>query len=449
LPVGDPLHVVVDEGLGNAAYLVDLGDGRALAVDPSTDLRALRNEARRRGLSIAYVAETHLHADFLSGACRLAASDGATILASRAGGRAFEHVGLADGDEVDLGGLVLRGLSTPGHTDEHTAFLLLDDDRPLGVFSGGSLLVDAVARTDLVDPDRVEELARAQYRSVRRLLELPDETALWPTHGTGSFCASPPGADRTSTIGHERTTGSLARASDEESFVKELMGSLGSFPPYFLRLPERNRVGVRDVPSAIEPLDAAAVARLREAGATVVDARMMGRFAVGHVPGSLSIELRPAFATWVGWLDPAGAAVVVVRDADQDPEEIRAQAAKVGVQLAGELTGGIEAWQSAGMPVASIALHGPEDVRAAQLVDVRQDSELAAEHVQGSRHVELGTLADAELPAGPLVLMCGHGERAMTGASLLEAAGRHDVSVMVGGPSEWARANGVTASPGA
>ena len=234
---------ILDEGLGNNSYLLDLGDGRALAVDASRDLRALRAAAGERGLTVAYAADTHLHADFLSGALQLAASDGATVLASRSGGREFPHRGLDDGDEVDLGGLTLRTMTTPGHTHEHVAFELVDGPRVVGVFTGGSLIVGSAARTDLVAPDRTEELARAQYRSLRRLAELDDDVAVWPTHGAGSFCSAPPGAERTSTIGIERVTNALLRAGDEDTFVRQLLDSLGSFPPYFLRLGETNRQG--------------------------------------------------------------------------------------------------------------------------------------------------------------------------------------------------------------
>ena len=238
-----PVIPVVDEGLGNSAYLVDMADGRALAVDASRDLRTMRAEAARRGLRIAYAADTHLHADFLSGAVQLAAEDGATVLASRAGGREFPHRGLADGDEVDLGGLRLRTLATPGHTHEHIAFEMLDDRHTLGVFTGGSLIVGSAARTDLVSPERTEELARAQYRSLRRLAELDDEVAVWPTHGAGSFCSAPPAPERTSTIGTERATNALLRAGSEDAFVTQLLDSLGTFPPYFLTLGEINRRG--------------------------------------------------------------------------------------------------------------------------------------------------------------------------------------------------------------
>ncbi|GAC1326662.1 MAG: hypothetical protein NVSMB13_12030 [Mycobacteriales bacterium] len=183
--------VLVAAGLGNNSYLLDVGDGRALAVDASRDLRALRERARDRGLRVAFAADTHLHADFLSAAADLGAS-GATVLASAAGGREFPHQGLHVGDEVDLGGITLRGLVTPGHTEEHLSLLLLEGSLPIGVFTGGSLLVGAAARTDLVSPERTEELARAQYRSLQRLATLPDDTAVWPTHGAGSFCSAPP-----------------------------------------------------------------------------------------------------------------------------------------------------------------------------------------------------------------------------------------------------------------
>src|SRR5205085_10890858 len=126
-----------------STYLVDLGDGRSLVVDASRDLRAVQIATAARGLRIAFAADTHLHADFLSGVRQLAASDDITVLASAAGRRLFPHTGLGDGDEVDLGGLRLRAMTTPGHTDEHLSFLLLDGDEQLGVFTGGALLVGA------------------------------------------------------------------------------------------------------------------------------------------------------------------------------------------------------------------------------------------------------------------------------------------------------------------
>jgi hydroxyacylglutathione hydrolase len=443
-----PVIPVVDEGLGNSAYLVDLSDGRALAVDASRDLRALRAEAARRGLWVAYAADTHLHADFLSGAVQLADDDGATVLASRAGDREFPHRGLADGDEVDLGGLRLRTLATPGHTHEHIAFELLDDRRTLGVFTGGSLIVGSAARTDLVSPDRTEELARAQYRSLRRLADLDDDVAVWPTHGAGSFCSAPPGSERTSTIGTERATNSLFRVESEDVFVKQLLNSLGSFPPYFLRLGEVNRRGPELAKGETLPVLAAdEVVRLRENGAEIVDVRPVRDFADAHVPGSVSIPLRPVFATWLGWLVDAGKPIVVVRNADQDPAEILWQARKVGYDnIVGELTGGFAAWTAAGEPTGSIPVVGVEELERARALDIRQDNEYGAGHVPGADHIELGSLPDhvGDVPDEPLVVMCGHGERAMGAASLLARAGRRDVTVLEGGPDDWAEKTGNT-----
>ncbi|HZI97666.1 MAG TPA: rhodanese-like domain-containing protein [Actinomycetales bacterium] len=455
---GPTVLPVVDEGLGNSAYLVDIGDGRALVVDASLDLRAVRAAAAERGLTVAFAADTHLHADFVTGALALAATDGATVLASAAGARRYPHTGLADGDEVDLGGLRLQALSTPGHTGEHLAFTLLDGDEPLGVFTGGSLIVGAAARTDLVAPDRTEELARAQYRSLQRLLTLGDQVAVWPTHGAGSFCSAPPGADRTSTIGREKATNALLDAEDEDAFVASLLGSLGSFPPYFLRLAEVNRRGP-DLPSSagLPSLTVAQVGALRADGADMIDVRPVDQFAAGHVPGALSIPLRPVFATWLGWLASHERALVVVRAADQDPDEIRWQALKVGVSnLAGELAGGMDAWTAGGQPTTVTALTTPEDVRApdeppgsaSAVIDVRQASEFSSGHVPGAAHVELGELAGRidEVPDGPVVVMCGHGERAMTAASVLERAGRRGITVMTGGADDWARRHGRTLS---
>lgn len=450
---GLSVETLVDEGLGNSAYLVDLGDGRALAVDAARDLRSVRELAARRGLTVAYAADTHLHADFLSGAVQLAATDGAVVLASAAGDRAFPHRGLRDGDEVDLGGLTLRAWTTPGHTDEHLAFLLLDGDSPIGVFTGGSLIVGAAARTDLVAPERTEQLARAQYQSLQRLMQLPDQVAVWPTHGAGSFCSSPPGAERTSTVGRERTTNSLLASADEDEFVARLLGSLGSFPTYFGWLGEANRRGpaLLPEPSTLAPLTVEHVRRLADDGATVVDVRPIEQYAAAHVPGSLSNELRPAFGTWLGWLLPQDARVVVLRNPDQDPAEVLGQAAKIGVEIVGELAGGIDAWTDADMTTTSTAVvtatNAADDDR---MLDIRQDAEFAAGHVPGAAHSELGALAAvaASLPDGRVTVMCGHGERAMSAASVLERSGRNDVSVLLGGPSDWAAAHGVDLDSG-
>lgn len=445
---GTPIVPIVDEGLGNSAYLVDLGDGRALAVDVPQDLRAVRAAAARYGLRAAFAADTHLHADFLSGARQLAAEDGAQVLASAAGGRAFGHRGLADGDEVELGGLTLRAWATPGHTAEHLAFLLLDGARVLGVFTGGSLLVGAAARTDLSGAEQAEPLARAQYASLGRLLTLPDATPVYPTHGAGSFCSAPPGAERTTTIGRERATNPLLAAGDEDAFVKTLLASLGTFPGYFLRLPEENRRGPAVVPSTpvLTPLTPGQVLAMQNDGGQVIDVRPVPAYAAGHIPGSLAIPLRDAFATWLGWLVPDPAApLVILAGPVQDLGEVIWQALKIGYgNLAGILDGGLPAWEAAGQPVAATPLLTPRQVDPATVIDVRQAGEYTGGHLPGARNIELGALtSQAALVEGrPVVTMCGHGERAATAASLLERAGHTAVAVLLGGPPDWAQATG-------
>jgi glyoxylase-like metal-dependent hydrolase (beta-lactamase superfamily II) len=440
---GERLMSLVDEGLGNSAYLLDTGDGRALAVDPPRDLRALRAAAGRRGLTVAWAADTHLHADFLSGVVQLAATDGATILASAAGMRAFDHRGLADGDEVDLGGLTLRALATPGHTDEHLSFLLLDGSTPVGVFTGGSLIVGSAARTDLLGDDRTVELARAQYVSLHRLAALPDATAVWPTHGAGSFCSAPPGAARTSSIGAEKTGNPLLAAPDADAFVDQLTASLGSYPTYFRWLTEANRRGpaVIDGQPQLPGLPADQVGQLLAGGAVVVDVRPVADVATGHVPGAIAIPLRAQFATWLGWLIDPKTPVVIVRNRDQDPAEILWPALTIGFdRLVGELAGGMAAWTGR---MAATRLVRPHQVDL-PVLDIRQAAEYAGGHLPGAVHLELGALPAAldAAPPGPTVVMCGHGERAMTAATLLERADRHDLAVLVGGAHDWAAATG-------
>lgn len=448
------LVAVVDEGLGNSCYLMDLGDGSALVVDPPRDLRAVRKAARAAGLAIRVVADTHLHADFLSGAVQLAHDDGALVVASAVGGRGFTHRGLHDGEDVDLGGLVLSAWATPGHTDEHLAFVVRDGTHPVGVFTGGSLIVGSAARTDLLGEDRTEELARAQYASLRRLATLPPTTAVWPTHGAGSFCSAPPGAERTSTIARELAGNPLLGIGDEDDFVATLLGSLGSYPPYFRRLAEINRRGpdVLDTATAavvaalpVAALSVVAVRDRRTQAALVLDVRPVTDYAAAHVPGALSIPLRAQFATWLGWLTTPDVPLVVVRNADQDIAEVVWQALNIGYhRVIGELAGGMAAWVAAGQPTASTALTGPDRIGDRQVIDVRQPAEFRDGHLLAAVPVELGEIATMaeHLPTTPMVLMCGHGERAASAASVLERAGHRDLAILLGGPQDWARTTG-------
>jgi hydroxyacylglutathione hydrolase len=447
------VHPAVDEGLGNSAYVVELGEGRALVIDPARDPTPYRELARRRRLQIAYAAETHLHADFLTGSRELAAADSAQILAPHASCLGFPHQGLEDGQEIDLGGLTLRVLATPGHAPEHVSYLLLDGGRPLALFSGGALLVGTVARTDLAGPELTQPLARAAYQSLhQRLLPLPDELPVYPTHGAGSFCAAPGEGRRTTTIGAERRHNQLLAVPDEDAFVARLLAGFGSYPPYFLRLRDRNRVGPELLGADWRVLPLLSTDQVQQhlaAGGMVIDARPVTAFAAGHVPGAISIELRPAFASWLGWLLDDTQPLVFVLDDGQDRGELARQCRTIGYDhLAGELAGGMAAWRAANLPQAQLPVVEAErlDEHAGVVLDVRQASEVADGHLPGAVAVELGALAGDQLPAqlpdGPVTVMCSHGQRAMTAASLLERAGRKELRVVHGGPREWQRATG-------
>ncbi|HTK16279.1 MAG TPA: MBL fold metallo-hydrolase [Acidimicrobiia bacterium] len=437
----------VDEGLGHSSYLVDLGDGRALVIDPPRVPIGHVAEARARGLEIAFTADTHSHADYVSGSPELAAQ-GAIFFASEGADLEIAHRAVAAGDEIELRhGLVLRAVATPGHTPDHLAYLVCENDRPTALFSGGSLMVGTVGRTDLLGPEPREDLARQLYRALRdEILTLPDDLAVYPTHGAGSFCSAPGASDRTTTIGRERATNPMLAIADEDTFVERLLAGFGSFPTYFSRLPELNRRGPRLYRSfpALDRLDVARVRELIAAGAVLVDVRTIEDFAAGHIAGALSIELRPVFASWLGWLvDPDQPLVFVLAD-DQDRAELVRQCLDVGYEhLAGELAGGMTAWRASNLPETAIEIVGPESA-GRTIVDVRQRNEYDAGHVPAAVHIELGRVPDAvdDVPPGPVTVMCGHGERAMTAASILAASGRADVAVLVGGPDDWARVTG-------
>lgn len=435
----------VNEGLGHSSYMVDLGDGTALVVDPARIPTAQLHHAAERGLQIAYTADTHTHADYISGSPDLAAR-GATFVAPEAAALEREYLGLGDGDVIEVGRYRLAAIATPGHTPDHLSYLLSDEAGPVALFSGGSLMVGTVGRTDLLGDERREELAHDMYRALHdRILTLPDDLPVYPTHGAGSFCSAPGGGDRTTNIGSERATDPLL-SMDEDDFVDHLLAGLGSFPDYFRRLPSINQHGLPlydDVPH-LAGLPLGEVDRLVAGGAAIVDGRPISAFSTAHIPGSLSIELRPVFASWLGWLTDLDQSVVFVLDDDQDESDLVRQALTVGHDtLAGRLDGGIDAWVGAGRPVASIPLVGADQLEGTVL-DIRQDNEWAAGHLPGAFHIELANVNDlspAEVPDGPLTVMCGHGERAMTAASILRAAGR-EVSVLAGGPADWAATTG-------
>lgn len=436
---------IVDEGLGHSSYVVGLGDGTALVVDPARFPDRQRSVAAERGWRIAWTADTHSHADYISGSPELAA-EGASFLASKGAGLEVAHRPIEAGEELEVAeGVTVRAIATPGHTPDHLAYLLSAGDALVGLFSGGSLMVGALGRTDLLGDEHREGLARELFRSLRSdILTLPDDLPVYPTHGAGSFCAAPSGSSRTTTIGTERATNHLLGIDDEDDFVRTLVSDLGSFPRYFRELPEINRRGPHLHPALphLARLDLADVQEHLTAGAALVDARPIADFARVHAAGSISIQHRPVFASWLGWLLDLDRPVVFILDEDTDRADLVRQSLTIGHDaILGELDGGLDTWTDANLPTASIDLVAAAGARGA-ILDIRQANEWASGHVPGAIHAELGSLDPRRVPRGPVTVMCGHGERAMTAASILQAAGHDQLAVLAGGPADWSAVTG-------
>jgi len=436
------VHALYDDALANTSYLVEVGDARAIAVDPPRDIDTHVNLAARLGLEIVATFDTHVHADYVSGATELAALGVEAVVPEGAAPK-WRHRSVADDERVAIGDVALRAIATPGHTPEHLAYVLEVDGRPHAIFSGGSLILGGAARTDLLGEARTDELARAQFHSLRRLATFPDDTALHPTHGAGSFCLASTTTTANPTIGSERAANPLLAIEDEEHFVRELIDGFGTFPTYYCHLQALNESGPTPLARLAHPalLSAPDTAARMANGAWLIDARPVQEWATEHPAGAVSNELRPAFASWLGWIVPFGAPVVLLVDEDGRDEATRL-AYRIGYDDLAFLDGGMDAWRGAGLPVESIEEVTPRDAlerqhRGATLLDVRQESELPTLRLPGATHVELGDIIAGATPSGTeLITFCGHGERSASAASLLERKGIRVVN-LAGGTTAW------------
>jgi hydroxyacylglutathione hydrolase len=480
------LELFVTPGLGDASYL--LASGRdAVLVDPQRDAWRFLEVAERRGWRVRHVLETHVHNDYLSGALETRAATGAEIAAPARGAYEFDHRAIDEGDAIEIGSLRLTAWATPGHTPEHLVWVVHDlgagtppaggqgPDEPIGVFTGGSLLVGSAGRTDLLGPALTDALTRDQQRSLARLAELSDAAQVLPTHGAGSFCsAGPTGSSRVSTIGAERfanpTFALAAGHAAPDLFRAQALEGLGRFPAYYAHMAGLNRRGPRVlrrliIPDALDPAAFEAAVQ----GATIIDARDRESFAAGHIPGSLNIELDGTFAGYVGWLVPFASPVVLVlpEGATTALAEATTELLRIGYEwVRGWLDGGVDAWVESGRPLSTYgtttmrALH---DARAAGedeslMLDVRQPVEWESDGVvPGAERIFVADLPArlADLPPGtPVTVFCRSGSRASIAASLLDRAGVDVTLVAHGGASRWpeplgSMAEGDTGSPSA
>lgn len=439
--------------LAHASYMIG-SEGAAAVIDPQRDVDIYLEEAAKNGLRIAYVIETHLHADFVSGHQELAARTGARVCLGANSGAKFPHTGLREGDEIAFGKCVLRVMQTPGHTEESICLLLTDLERgpqPIAVLTGDTLFVGDVGRPDLSPSLTPAQLAARLYDSLHgKLLALPDEVQVYPAHGAGSLCGKNMGPERCSTIGKERAANYALQPMSREEFVELLTSELPERPSYFLQDAEINRTGASAL-SALPPLPVLRPQDLRERqarGEIILDTRPPEPFGAAHIPGAINISLAGQYASWAGTVVGLEARIVLVSDGDR-LEESRLRLARVGMEnVTGYLDGGFASWQSAGFPTAQIRQVSVVDLRRKlgeapeeiQVIDVRGVAEWRAGHLAEAVWKPLGALAsslDGLDRERPVAVHCQSGYRSAIGSSILKRAGFANVWNVTGGFEAW------------
>jgi glyoxylase-like metal-dependent hydrolase (beta-lactamase superfamily II)/rhodanese-related sulfurtransferase len=435
--------------LGDRSYLLHDGEV-AVVIDPQRDIGRFLAAAADARVRITCVAETHIHNDYLSGGPALAELLDVPYLVSGAEQVSFRRLAVSEGDEVSIGRRFgLKAIATPGHTPHHVAFVALDDGKPVMVCSGGSLLFGTTGRTDLSGEESAGPLARAQFRSARRLGELGRDLALLPTHGFGSFCA-PLGRDappERSTLGEQRATNLAFRCPDQDSFAHALLEGLAPYPRYFRRMADLNRVGVTVADVTPPPLlDGHELSRFLAAGGWAIDLRPRAAFAASHLTGTVNIEYGPLFTTYAGSVLPWQSPLVLLAATAQTVLFAQHDLSRIGMErLTGQVVGPVEQLVGSekddagrhGPPLAHYPMAQPTELLAPRrhpstvVLDVRRTDEWARGHIDGAVHVPLADLETAidYLPAGRIWVHCAAGYRAGIAASLLARAGRQVVLV--------------------
>ena len=440
--------------LAHASYLVGSGNSAAV-IDPQRDIDIYLEAAKQKGLTIEYIVETHLHADFVSGHQELAQRTGARIYLGNGSGATFPHTAVKDGDFIQFGNCRLDFLETPGHTLESVCIAMTDlaePSRPTAVFTGDTLFVGDVGRPDLSGDHTPQELAAMLYKSLHeKLLVLPDETEIFPAHGAGSLCGRQMGTERSSTIGKERRTNYALQAGSCDDFIHLLTDSLPPRPEYFGREVELNRRGAAALDQLPHPVPVRApdVLRLQSNGAIVLDTRPAMQFAVAHVPGSMHIALSGQYASWAARILGLDERLILVGEDSDHLRESQLRLARVGIEnVHAYLEDGIVGWIQAGyepeyIPQISVQefadLLDKEGERIAVL-DVREPGEVEAGSMKNSARIPLGQLParTAELHREKiLVVHCKGGYRSSIATSILRRAGFRDVVNLTGGFDAW------------
>ena len=450
---------VLTEGIALLSYLIgDDSSGTAAVIDPRPDVDVYLERARQRKLSITHVFETHIHADYMSGARELAARTGtARVYASDEGGASYgyEHQPVRHGDTFEFGSLRLKAQHTPGHTPEMISYLAFEKKRPetpWGVFTGDTLFVNSAGRPDLLGSDEAKKLAEALYETLYGFyLELDDGVIIYPGHGHGSPCGADIGDRLESTIGFERQFNAFLKCASKDEFVEYALSTAPPEPTYYARIKKTNGRGtpvlgnLPIVPALPPKVFKEAVDR---GDGILVDTSSMLGFGGGHIRGALNIGALPELSIWAGWILDPDLPILLVLDQDAALDKVVPLFLRSGfTKFAGYLTGGMKAWSTAGFPLADtpqLTVHQIKDRRdELQVVDVRSPSEWKEGHIPGAKHIFLPELAErrGEIDASrPVAVHCASGYRASLAASILKKEGVQNVANVPGSWLAWQKA---------
>lgn len=454
-------------GLAISSYLIgDDQSGAAVVIDPPRDVDDFIEFARQHDLHIQYIIETHVHADFVSGSRELKArlNNQPQIYCSAYGSadwtQSFADRHVSADDTLSLGKLRFEFRHVPGHTPEHIAILLFDESRspdtPWCMFTGDFLFVGDVGRPDLLGEAEKEKLAHQLYESVfTRIEALPDFLEIFPAHGAGSLCGKAIGSRRSSTLGFERRFSSVLQKQDEEPWIEDLLQDMPLSPSYFSRMKRINKEG----PAIIGPelpgqkrWSAKEVAERQCEDCLIVDVRSKEAFAAAHIPDAINIPMGSNLPTWAGWVLPYDRPILLVVDQPSQVKEVVTNLLRVGFDdIQGYLEGGINAWETAGLPLEMLETISVRDLHhklrqqhPLTVLDVRTEREWNAGHIKGALHIHGGALQERfeEIPQEqPVAVVCGSGYRASIASSFIRRAGFTDVANVLGGMSAWKAAD--------
>jgi glyoxylase-like metal-dependent hydrolase (beta-lactamase superfamily II)/rhodanese-related sulfurtransferase len=420
-------------GLGDTTYLL-VHDGQAVLVDPQRDIDRFLGAAAEKDAEVRFVLDTHLHNDYVSGAEQAATTTGAQLVLPAAAAPAYPSTPAFHLEDIPAGALTIRPIHTPGHTPEHTSYLVLVDGEPAALFSGGSLLVASAGRPDLLGKERARSMATLQHQSLHRLAEFPDSLELFPTHGAGSFCTASGAGRFTSTIGQEKAGNPLLAIPTVEQFVDQLLGSAMPIPAFYKFMGPTNTLGVPAMPDLEVPTLSFDDLAGQPADTHLVDVRSRAEQAQGTLPGALAIEVATDFGSWAGWLVPREAPIVLIAGPDQDITEPVTQLAQIGVDTVVGVVRDVPADKATvGFELVDVDRFRKLVAEAdAQVLDVRMPSEWAGGTIDGSVQRFLPDLLTEGVPAEldkdrPVLVACRSGRRASIAAGVLANEGYHPV----------------------